>query len=112
MTIKDIISLGSDGPRAYASFNPAHLKDLYEKEVEAQEPVEDPVEKPKKRFKVWKIIIDDVELDGIDTRDYPDFVDAYIVSCCINGKPATDEEIDQLNEDSSLIHELVWEHLF
>lgn len=106
MTIKDIISLGSDGPRAYASFNPAHLKDLYDKEVEAQEPVEDPVEEPK------KIIIDDVELDGIDTRDYPDFVDAYIVSCCINGKPATDEEIDELNEDSSLIHELVWEHLF
>ena len=101
MTIKDIISLGSDGPRAYASFNPAHLKDLYDKEVEAQEPVEEP-----------KKVIDDVEMGGIDTRDYPDFVDAYIVSCCINGRPATDEEIDELNEDSSLIHELVWEHLF
>ncbi len=101
MTIKDIISLGSDGPRAYASFDPAHLKDLYDKEVEAQEPVEEP-----------KKVIDDVELDGIDTRDYPDFVDAYIVSCCINGRPATEKELDELNEDSSLIHELVWEHLF
>lgn len=44
MTIKDIISLGADGPRAYASFDPAHLKDLYDKEVEDHEPVDDPVE--------------------------------------------------------------------
>ena len=106
MTIKDIISLGSDGPRAYASFNPAHLKDLYDKEVEAQEPPEEPVEEPK------RIIIDDVEMDGINTRDYPDFVDAYVTSCCINGKPATEKEIDEINEDSSLVHELVWEYLF
>jgi hypothetical protein len=25
--------------------------------------------------------IDNIEIDGIDTKDYPDFSDAYIVKC-------------------------------
>ena len=30
-------------------------------------------------------LIDNIELDGIDTNDYPDFCDAYIVSADYDG---------------------------
>lgn len=58
----------------------------------------------------------DIELDGIDTKDYPDFVDAYIVNASVeeNGaiRQATDDEIDELNNDSSFVYECVIEQLF
>lgn len=42
-------------------------------------------------------VLTDVIIDGVDTKDYPDFCDAFIVSCCIDGKEATEEEIDALD---------------
>jgi hypothetical protein len=56
--------------------------------------------------------ISNVEVDGIDTSDYPDFCDAYIISAEYDDRLMTDEEIDILNEDSSFIHECVWNKLF
>jgi len=42
----------------------------------------------------------DIEVDGIDPKDYPDFSDAFIASACwLNGDDLTDEEIDELNDD-------------
>jgi hypothetical protein len=35
--------------------------------------------------------IDNIEIDGIDTADYPDFADAYILSADYNGVEMTDE---------------------
>ena len=47
--------------------------------------------------------IDDVEVDGIDTRDYPDFCDAYINNLwLVDGdevREATDAEIDEINDN-------------
>ena len=57
-------------------------------------------------------LIDDVEIDGIDTRDYPDFCDAFICRCKYNGREATDEELDEINEDRSYVLEQVYEWLF
>ena len=51
--------------------------------------------------------ISDFEVDGIDHADYPDFCDAFINDCLVNGRPATDAELDQLNEDSDLVYECV-----
>ena len=45
--------------------------------------------------------IDNVELDGIDYWDAPDFCDAYIASAYYDGKPMTDEQLDEINEDLS-----------
>ena len=100
MTIKDIIDLGADGPRAYASFNQAKLQGLYEKEMDEGQP--EPIEEPQRGP-----TITEVELDGIDTKDYPDFVDAFVVSCLINGRKATEEELDSINEDSGLVYGFV-----
>lgn len=56
--------------------------------------------------------IDNIELDGIDTKDYPDFSDAFIISADINGIPMTEEEIEELNEDGDFVHQAVLDHLF
>ena len=55
--------------------------------------------------------IDNVVLDGIHHWDYPDYCDAFIDSADYNGKPMTDEQLDELSEDYELVSELVWNNL-
>mgnify|MGYP003672830596 CR=1 FL=1 len=55
--------------------------------------------------------IDNIEIDGIDTKDYPDFCDAYIVSADYDGVPMTDEQLDELNEDGDFQHECIMNDL-
>ncbi len=50
-----------------------------------------------------------VEVDGIDTRDYPDFCDAYISAAHYDGRPMTDDELEELNEDSDFVYEAAYE---
>lgn len=57
-------------------------------------------------------LIDNIEVDGIDTKDYPDFCDAFIASADYNGKEMTGEQLDELNEDNDFVHECVQNHLF
>ena len=57
-------------------------------------------------------LIDNIEVDGIDTNDYPDFCDAFIVSADYDGQPMSEAQIDELNEDSSFIHDCVYNQLF
>lgn len=49
----------------------------------------------------------DVELDGVDTSDYPDFVDAFVSSATwkATGVELTEDELE--NIDSADISELV-----
>jgi hypothetical protein len=56
--------------------------------------------------------IHDVEVEGVDTRDYPDFCDAYISYATYDGYPMTDEQLDALNDDRSFVHQKVVEHLY
>ena len=56
--------------------------------------------------------ISSVEVDGIDTSDYPDFVDAYISYAEYDGEPMTDEQIEKLNQDGDFVYEAVINHLF
>ncbi len=57
-------------------------------------------------------LIDNIEVDGIDTRDYPDFCDAYIVSADYDGEAMSDAQIDILNEDYNFVHDCVYNQLF
>ena len=57
----------------------------------------------------------DIEVDGIDTDDYPDFCDAYISSACWEntGVLLTEDELDELNRDyPSLVYDAVMKHLY
>tara|TARA_R100000541_G_scaffold13752_2_gene23064 strand:+ start:2067 stop:2252 length:186 start_codon:yes stop_codon:yes gene_type:complete len=57
-------------------------------------------------------LINNIELDGIDTNDYPDFSDAYIVSAEYDGEAMSDEQIDNLNDDYDFVHDCVYAELF
>jgi hypothetical protein len=52
----------------------------------------------------------DVRVEGINMRDYPDLVDAYVSSAswAKSLTPLTDEELDALNDDSALVYDYVW----
>lgn len=56
--------------------------------------------------------IDDVEVDGIDGRDAPDFCDAFIASATYKGRKMTEAELDRLNEDRDFVYEQVEKHLY
>ena len=56
-------------------------------------------------------LIDNIEIDGIDTKDYPDFCDAYISSADYDGKPMTDEQLDELNEDGDYVYGHIMDYL-
>ena len=57
-------------------------------------------------------LIDNIEVDGIDTNDYPDFCDAFISSADYNGVEMSEEQLEALNEDYSFVHDCVYTHLF
>ena len=54
----------------------------------------------------------DVAFEGIDHRDYPDYCDAFIASAEYDGRDLSDEELDELNEDSDLVYELLTDNLY
>ena len=56
--------------------------------------------------------IDNIEVDGIDTKDYPDFCDAFIASADYKGVEMTEEQLDELNEDRDFVYECVNNQLF
>jgi len=57
--------------------------------------------------------LENIEVDGIDTRDYPDFVDAFISYAEMDGVELTDEQLDELNDDyPDLVYDCVINHLF
>lgn len=58
--------------------------------------------------------LQNIELDGINTRDYPDFCDAFIIYAEYdNGVELTEVELDELNDNyGEFIYESVINHLF
>ena len=56
--------------------------------------------------------ISSVEVDGIDTNDAPDFVDAYITYAEYDGEPMTDEQLEELNQDGDFVYSAVERHLY
>ena len=56
--------------------------------------------------------IDNINIEGIDYKDAPDYCDAFISSADYNGIPMTDEQLDELNENSEFVHDSVYNHLY
>jgi len=55
--------------------------------------------------------ITNVTFGGIDHNDYPDYVDAYVVSADIDGRKMTKEELDELNDNPYLVYDLLMDYL-
>ena len=56
--------------------------------------------------------ISNIEIDGLDRHDYPDFVDAFICDAHVDGKQATDDQLDQINDDGMFRYEAVEASLY
>jgi hypothetical protein len=54
----------------------------------------------------------DVEVEGIDFRDYPDFCDAFIASGTYKGRELTEDELEELSEDKDFLYEEIEKHLY
>jgi len=48
-------------------------------------------------------------VDGVDQKDYPDYVDAYLQSAKIDGRVATEAELNELEADDDLIYDMLFE---
>lgn len=56
--------------------------------------------------------IGNIEFDGIDHKDYPDYCDAYIVSAEYDGEEMTDKQIELLNDDRDYVYEKLMDYLY
>ena len=55
--------------------------------------------------------IEVIEVDGINHYDYPDYVDAYISEADYDGKPMSDEMLDEINDNDEFRYETVWNYI-
>ena len=55
--------------------------------------------------------ITNVSFDGIDHSDYPDYCDAYVTQANYEGEPMTEAQLEDLNDDRDLVHQLLFNHL-
>lgn len=56
--------------------------------------------------------IENVVVGDIVMQDYPDFCDAYIEECDIDGVPATEEQLDAINANSEFVYEKTLEAIY
>ena len=54
-----------------------------------------------------------MEFEGVDFKDYPDFVDAFLVAADYDGKEMTEEQIDYINDEHyDFVNEQVYDSIF
>jgi hypothetical protein len=51
----------------------------------------------------------DLEIDGVDSRDFPDFAAYFSSGCYEDGTPLTDDELKKLTD---LAGDVLWEMAF
>jgi hypothetical protein len=50
-------------------------------------------------------------IDGIDHSDYPDYCDAYITEATYDGEEVTEEQLEEINNDSQFVYDAVMDWL-
>lgn len=56
--------------------------------------------------------VTDVQVTNVDMSDYPDFCDAYIDDALVDGKPATEEQLNAINENHEFVYEKVIDSIY
>jgi len=56
--------------------------------------------------------ITNVEVEDIDTDDYPDFCDAYISYAEYKGKEMTEDQLEELNDDGDFVYQSALSQVF
>jgi len=57
-----------------------------------------------------KVVVTDIS--DIDTSDYPDFCDAYISGATIDGEEVTEEQLEEINNDTQFVYDSVIKWIF
>jgi hypothetical protein len=58
-------------------------------------------------------LITDIDIEGIDMRDYPDFCDAFLVGATYKGRELTDEELERIQDSNpDWFYEQVWDYIY
>ena len=58
--------------------------------------------------------LQDVELDGVDFKDHPDYCDAYLAGATLNSVELTESQLDEINSSdagASFVNENCYEHV-
>ena len=56
--------------------------------------------------------ISNIEFDGIDHKDYPDYCDVYIVNADYDGIEMTEEQLEEINSDIKFMYEKLMDYLY
>ena len=50
--------------------------------------------------------------EGIDHSDYPDYCDAYVTEATYDGEEVTEEQLEEINNDSQFVYDALvdWLH--
>lgn len=56
--------------------------------------------------------IDNIVFEDVDRLDYPDFCDPFISSADLDGISMTEDELNEINEDSEFVHEKLFDYLY
>jgi hypothetical protein len=56
--------------------------------------------------------VDNIEFDGIDHADHPDYCDAYICGADYDGVEMTEEQLEELNEDRDFVYDKLMNHIY
>jgi len=78
-------------------------------QIEAQQKIIKNSEARAKNMDYTKIT--DIEFDGINHTDAPDYCDAFIKSASYDGKDMTEEQLQLINYDAEFVHEKLIEYL-
>lgn len=58
-------------------------------------------------------LVDNIEFDGINYKDYPDFCDLFCSNADYNGIPMTEKQLDELNDEHwDFVYETFLNNLF
>jgi len=59
------------------------------------------------RLKLLDKNITEVQVENVAMWDYPDYCDAYIEFALVDGVPATESELEDMNSESSFLYECI-----
>ena len=58
-----------------------------------------------------EVTISDFKFAGVMHWDYPDYADAFLQSAKIDGREATEAELDEIQEDSDLVYSILMDDI-
>jgi hypothetical protein len=56
--------------------------------------------------------LEDVYVEDINSKDAPDYCDAFISQASIDGRDLTEQELDWVNEDADFVYESILSQIY